>query len=198
MGGGKFNRVIIKKGNFYKKCIVSINGRDNKIVVCEDGGNQVNNLCISIAGNNNTIYIGQNNYVKDLTLVIEEDNNEICIGDNNSFSGNMHIAALEGTTIKIGNDCLFASNISVRTSDSHVVLDATTGERINNAKDIIIRDRVWIGQNVTVLKDTVIPEDSVIGVGSIVNKRFLEGNCILAGAPAKVVKRNIKWSYERH
>ena len=177
---------------------MSINGRNNKIVVCEDGSNLVNKLRISIVGNNNTIYIGKNNYIKNLQLIIEDDNNEIRIGDNNSFSGSMQIAALEGTSIKIGNDCLFSSNIYARSSDSHVVYNAVTGERINNAKDILIGDRVWIGQNVTVIKNSVIPEDCIVGVGSIINIVFLEGKCILAGNPAKVVKRNIKWSYERH
>ena len=198
VGGGSLNSINIKQGNFYKKCFVSINGRNNKIVVCEDGGNLANKLRIFIVGNNNTIYIGKNNYIKDLQLIIEDDNNEIRIGDNNSFSGSMQIAALEGTSIKIGNDCLFSSNIYARSSDSHVVYNAVTGERINNAKDILIGDRVWIGQNVTILKNSVIPEDSVVGVGSIINKVFLESKCILAGTPAKVVKRNIKWTYERH
>lgn len=42
-------------------------------------------------------------------------------------------------------------------------------------------------------KNTKIPDDSIVGWGSIVTKVFHEPNIILAGIPAKIIKRGINW-----
>ena len=72
-----------------------------------------------------------------------------------------------------------------------------TGKRINPAKSITVGDRVWLGNNTTVLKGAVISNDSIVATGSIVTKFFSESNVILAGNPAVVVKKGIRWIAER-
>ncbi|MCB6663487.1 hypothetical protein LI167_09075 [Phocaeicola dorei] len=52
---------------------------------------------------------------------------------------------------------------------------------------------VWIGKDVKIGKNTKIPDDSIVGWGSIVTKVFHEPNIILAGIPAKIIKRGINW-----
>jgi len=44
------------------------------------------------------------------------------------------------------------------------------GRRINLAKDIVIGDRVWFGDNVTVLKGVTVGNDSVLGIDAVVTK----------------------------
>ena len=44
-------------------------------------------------------------------------------------------------------------------------------------------------------KNTKISDDSIIGWGSIVTKKFEEPNVVLAGNPAKIVKRGINWNF---
>ncbi|MNW20463.1 putative lipopolysaccharide biosynthesis O-acetyl transferase WbbJ [compost metagenome] len=56
-----------------------------------------------------------------------------------------------------------------------------------------IADRVWIGRDVQILKGTVLHPESVVGACSLVSKAFEEGNCVVAGVPAKIVKRGIRW-----
>ena len=60
-------------------------------------------------------------------------------------------------------------------------------------KDIRIGDRVWIGRDVQVLKGTVLHSESVVGACSVVSRAFDEGNCVVAGVPARVVKQGIRW-----
>lgn len=96
-------------------------------------------------------------------------------------------------TIKIGKDCLFSKNITIRISDGHIIKDINTNEIINESKDIVIGDHVWITEGVTIFKGSVIPNNTIVGYKSLVTKKFTEENTIIAGIPAKIVKRNIKW-----
>lgn len=111
--------------------------------------------------------------------------------------GRTHLAETEGQRIILGNNCLFSTNVIFRTGDSHSILDVSTGNRINPAKSITVGDRVWLGNNTTVLKGAVISNDSIVATGSIVTKCFSESNVILAGNPAAVVKKGVRWIAER-
>ncbi|MEJ7665610.1 MAG: hypothetical protein WKG07_41865 [Hymenobacter sp.] len=59
--------------------------------------------------------------------------------------------------------------------------------------DIVLGDRVWIGSRVSIFKGTVIPSGCVVASNSVVKGVFTEENALLAGNPAKVVKRNVQW-----
>ena len=50
--------------------------------------------------------------------------------------------------------------------------------------------------DVKILKNTKISDNSIIGAGAIVNKKFEEKNVIIAGVPAGIIKRNINWSID--
>ncbi|MBA2585639.1 MAG: maltose acetyltransferase, partial [Chthoniobacterales bacterium] len=52
----------------------------------------------------------------------------------------------------------------------------------------IIGDNVWIGMNAVILKGVAIGENSVVAAGAVVTKSVPE-NCVVAGNPAKIVKR---------
>lgn len=45
----------------------------------------------------------------------------------------------------------------------------------------------------TILKGAVIPKGCVIGANSNVVSGFTEKNCIIAGNPARIVKKHITW-----
>lgn len=57
---------------------------------------------------------------------------------------------------------------------------------------------VWIAQRVTLIKGAQIPSNCVVGACSLVNKKFEEEGCIIAGNPAKVIKRNIRWKFDSY
>ncbi|MEF9940576.1 MAG: acyltransferase [Clostridium sp.] len=176
------------------KCKIDCRGNGN--VIINNTGGCLRNCLIYIVGNNNTIEIGENTHITNGELWIEDDNNKIIIGSNTSLCGKIHLACIEGCTIAIGDNCLFSSDIVFRTGDSHSILDLD-GNRINPAQDIIVKNHVWIGNKVIVTKGASIAENSIVGTGAIVTKKFDETNVVITGVPAKITKENINWSVER-
>jgi tetrahydrodipicolinate N-succinyltransferase len=80
----------------------------------------------------------------------------------------------------------------VRADDGHPIFDVRTGLRVNPSRSITIGDHVWLGRFATVLGGVSIGEGTVIGYGSVVT-RNIPNNCVAAGSPARVVRRDIAW-----
>lgn len=55
-------------------------------------------------------------------------------------------------------------------------------------KQVKIGSNVWIGCNVTVLAGVTIGARTVVGAGAVVTKSFPEGNAILVGVPAHILR----------
>ena len=160
-------------------------------------GTAVLNDCnFFVNGNNNRILINDKVCGYHATFTIEDSENEIVIGHKTLFCGEIEFACIEGKKILVGNDCLFSKGIRISTGDSHAIYDMD-GNRANEAADVTIGNRVWMGQNVTALKGSLIKENSVVGVGSVVTRKFEDTNVVIAGIPAKVVKKNIYWEHSR-
>lgn len=104
----------------------------------------------------------------------------------------VHIAVTENSKVIIGEDCMFANNIDIRTGDSHAVIDAQTGKRLNYAGDVTINRHVWIAPHSVILKNVNIGENSIIATGVIVTKSS-EPGVIIGGNPASVIKTDVSW-----
>lgn len=152
-----------------------------------------------VLGDNCNIYIGENIFIAENLYVWATASGSIFKIEQNCWIQSLNVSLHDEPNLKIliGKDCLFGSNNSIRSSDGHTIYDAVTNEILNKPTDIILHDHIWTGRNVEILKNSEIQSNSVIGMGSIVTKRFLEGNCVLAGRPAKIVKRGINWSFAR-
>ena len=168
----------------------SIKGGENLIEV-EDYA-QLSHCRFIIKGSNNRIAIGKSCRLSRTTFWISGDDNEIVLGDGTTVGRNCEFATLEGTKIIVGKDCMFSHDILVRTSDSHSIVDLN-GKRINPARDIKIGNHVWVGLQSLILKGTIVADNSVIGARTIVNKRFEEPGCTVAGTPATIIKKGINW-----
>ena len=182
-----------------KRCIlvrtkIKDNGNGN-IINVGDFSNLKNGF-LGLYGDNNQIIIGENVNLRGLSICIENNNNTVVIGDNTTCEGNVEIACLEGTKVSIGADCMLSANISIRTGDSHSILDLQ-GKRVNLSKNIKIGDHVWIGNTVKILKGCNICSNSVVGTGSIVANKFDEVGVVIVGNPARVIKREINWDRKR-
>lgn len=190
---GEGNRVIAPCA-LLKKVHIDIKGKNNTVTIGDFS--QLNGASIIIHGDNNRIAIGGWCTLVGAELCVEDSENVITIGEHTRILGKTHLAAIEGTKIDIGEDCLFSSDIHIRTGDSHSVLNLE-GTRINPSEDIVIGDHVWLGTKVTCLKGTEIPDHSIVGACALVTGKFAEPNCVLAGVPAKEVKREVDWSITR-
>ena len=91
----------------------------------------------------------------------------------------------------MGDDCLLAWNIMILDGDGHYIYlqNGTYNENISN---IFIGTHVWICANSTILKGALISDNSVVGAGTIVSKKFEHRNVLIAGKN-KIVKENVNW-----
>ena len=90
------------------------------------------------------------------------------------------------------DDSQLSWGVDVWCTDAHTITDLE-GNPVNYAESIEIGRHVWVGKDVKIGKNVRIADNSIVGWGSIVTKRFDEPNVILAGTPAKIVKRGINW-----
>ena len=67
------------------------------------------------------------------------------------------------------------------------------GNIINPNKPICIGNSVWIASHVDILKGSSIPDGCVLGFKSLLTSKFKDENCIIAGIPAKILKKDIHW-----
>lgn len=194
----------LSKGNkidygssFCKNLKFDIKGSGNEIIFTEGDLTRLNNCRFSIHGSNNKIIFHKHVVIDDCDFCMEDDGNIIEIFDNTWINPKVEFAAIEGTRIEVGKDCMFSSYISLRTGDSHSVLNAETGLRINPSKNIIIADHVWVGNGVTILKGTEIGEDSVVSAKAVLTGKTFPSQSVIAGIPAVVVKTGVSWNRKR-
>lgn len=84
--------------------------------------------------------------------------------------------------ISIGDDVTLANKVQILAHDDTTRVYTGYG-RIGR---VIIGDRVFVGANSTILMNTKIGNDVIIGAGSLV-ANDIPDNCIVAGVPAKVI-----------
>ncbi len=204
----KFSHIHIDDGNVVKidssvnknKLKLNVRGKNNRVII----GNVaiVEELNISIYAENSTLVIGKDCGFRSLQIVMGADNcnagllkeHELRIGDRVSIEGAFIGAVCGNTKLLIGDDCMFSNHITIFNADSHPIFQKGTKTIINRSKDLLIGRHCWLGKNVTILKNTVLPNNTIVGCGSIVGGgAFKDENTVIAGNPAKVVKRDIDW-----
>ena len=115
----------------------------------------------------------------------------IVIGNNFYCNKNCVISSREA--IEIGNDVLVGWNVNIRDNDGETHRIYENNIENEYKKKIVIKNHVWLCAFSSVLKGVEILEDTVVAYGTCVTKSLGEKNVILAGVPAKIVKRNIEW-----
>ncbi|WP_240485096.1 acyltransferase [Aestuariibacter salexigens] len=194
---GENNEILIDDECVFNRSKIVIAGNNNKVTL--GATLSYNQLVINLKGNKKRISIGNSNkHINNLKLVSIRGNHQIITIGRNLSCGGMEVQMNDGNeSLTIGKDCLFSWGIKARTSDGHSIIDIDSDTPINFPQDISIGDHVWISEDVRLMKGAIIPSDCVIGAGAIVTKKFDETNSVIAGVPAKVVKRNIKWDHRQ-
>lgn len=157
--------------------------------------NKINKLTI-IVGSNCRVHIGSNiKIINSVYIWATAEYSTLHIGDNCLLVDlNVSLKDEKNLSITIGNDCMTSSNVAIRSSDGHTIYDINNKQILNRPSEIIIEDHVWLGRGVEILKNTHIPKDCIVGMGSVVTKKFNDPNCVLVGRPAKVVRSGVNWS----
>lgn len=193
---GKHNLIKASlPGLFLCKSRIKVVGNGNKIIF-KPSISWLKNVDIIIHGNNNIIEFGESLSCDGLRICIEDDNNKIILGDKFRCGYNTELAAIEGTVIQFGNDCMLSANISVRTGDSHSIINAD-GCRINHSKSVFIGEHTWIGNTVLMMKGVCVEGHSIVASGSVVTGKKFSANSVIGGNPATIIKENVDWLTER-
>jgi len=113
---------------------------------------------------------------------------EIRIGHRVTSSGQLVIGAAK--QVDIGDDVLLSFNVTI--------LDNFHGYRsvevpykyqaLQGIAPVVVKKGSWIGQNAVILPGVTIGEMAIIGANSVVTKSVPD-RCIVAGAPARIIKR---------
>lgn len=170
---------------------IKINGENNKILV--DCVIKISKTKIVIKGSNNTFHIKSGVKINGSFIEIVGSNCQIVIGKNSIIGDGCYLSAKEeNTKLIIGDECMLSRNAKLMTSDGHPIVQNKS--IINSAKNITLHERVWIADDVTILKGVEVGAGSVVGIGSVVTKSIPAGS-IAVGNPAKVIKENISWEH---
>jgi acetyltransferase-like isoleucine patch superfamily enzyme len=183
------------RGAILKRCVIDICGSNNRVDIAPEC--VLSGVLFRVRGDGNTIKIGaRSQIVRGAELYCEDTNGTLNIGEHVAIQW-VHIAVTEGGRVDVGHDSLFAYDVDIRNGDSHSIYDGVSGERLNFGADVLIGERVWIGVGAKILKGVSIGRDSVVATGAVVTKSVPD-QCIVAGNPARVVRDNIRWSYDRN
>ena len=85
--------------------------------------------------------------------------------------------------IEIGDYTNIGPNVGI-ISANHNISD---NEQHVCAKSIKIGNHCWLGMGTVILPEVELGDHTIVGANSVVTKSFKEGNCVIAGNPAKVI-----------
>lgn len=86
--------------------------------------------------------------------------------------------------IHIGHGTYIGPNVGLITANHNFL---NLDEHLT-PKPIIIGEKCWIGMNSVLLPGVELGDNTIVGAGSVVTRSFVEGYCIIAGNPAKIIK----------
>ncbi len=200
---GQNNNIYIKDNGILKKAIkkipdlkIDIDGKNNTLII--GSSCKFTQSVIVCNGNNNSIIIENSNYSFSklfINLCSEFNERKIHIKENVSIGGARLHCWGDNSRIIIGENSMLSTGINIMSGDGHIIFDKLTNKYLHNNDNGFceIGNHVWIGMENIICKNTKISDNCIIGAGSVVTKSFDEENCIIAGNPAKIIKRNINW-----
>ncbi|EOT30777.1 acyltransferase [Enterococcus saccharolyticus] len=115
---------------------------------------------------------------------------KVIIGEN--FRANKNFSISCTNEIEIGNNVLIGWDCEIRDYDGHII--RYKGEDLSENLKVSLGNHVWIGAKSTILKGTLLPNDVVVGYGSLItNSKNFKPNTIIAGVPGKIIREDVEW-----
>ncbi len=155
------------------------------------------NVKIVLSGEGNYIQIGEQCSLSGVVIYMNCNNNKLIIGNNVRVNATEQsptcFNACDGSAIVIEDDCLFSNSIEIHTTDYHKIY--VNNQRYNSSESVHIGKHTWVGLRTLILKGVCLSDNTIVGANSVVANSNDESSVIIAGSPAKVIKRNISWDY---
>ncbi len=196
----------------------------NKIIIVRRDGTEkvlspfarIRGLHLKIDGSNNVLRLHEPFHFRGLRICLERGSRvdigpspyhisgwfwiqyggSLQIGKNFSNGARLEIIGFDedNLSVHIGDDCLFSHDILIRPSDGHTLFGLASDKVLNGGKDIVIGNHVWAGMRCVFLKGAKIPDHSVVGANSLVNKAFTQTHSVYAGSPSRRINKiSVDW-----
>lgn len=148
-------------------------GKKNYILLNRNAHLKFNGRCTMSSGVSLILDIG----------TLEIGDNFFC-NKNCTFSCNDHIT--------IGRNVLFGWNVEMLDSDNHQLIHRKKAVSTDHGS-ISIGNHVWIAAFSHILKNTVIPDGSVVAYHSVVTKKYSGEKLLIGGFPARILSDQVEW-----
>jgi acetyltransferase-like isoleucine patch superfamily enzyme len=149
------------------------------------------NVPTRIYNSGKIVFNGKANFARGINVMVWKYG-ELSIGDNFSIGSLSKIICFR--KISIEKDVLISWEVQIFDTDFHFIV---SDEKItDNCGEVLISDSVWIGSRCTILKNTVLPINTIVGSDSLCTGNYLEKygeSILLAGLPAKLIKNNVSY-----
>lgn len=196
----KNNKIEIDK-NILGHVRLNIKGKNNTIRLTNMHINPWTVIIINVCGENNEVNLNDV-YVGEKLLVLQGQDHPYFgevygsvfkVGEYTSIENMRYITYNSRAYCDIGKNCMISTEVTLFNTDAHPILDKSTGELINKVKGISVGEHCWLGEKSTILKNSVVPNNSIIGFNAVVSGRLIHENAAYAGNPAKCVKQDVAW-----
>jgi len=87
--------------------------------------------------------------------------------------------------LSVGDDCWFSGDVKFIQCNH----DPTKPSSMFPYEDIRVGSHCWFGANVVVLPGVELGDFTTVAAGAVVTKSFPQGHVVLAGVPARVLRR---------
>lgn len=102
----------------------------------------------------------------------------------NFWASGVYLSAGVNSRIIIGKGTIITPNVGIIAKNHKY---DNLKEYID--KEVIIGCNCWVGMNSVILPGVILGEHTIVGAGSVVTESFPEGNCLIAGNPARMIKK---------
>jgi acetyltransferase-like isoleucine patch superfamily enzyme len=108
----------------------------------------------------------------------------IKIGNNVSTNNNLFLCA--ANYIEIGDKTLIGQYVTIMDHEAHGMA-SDKRRQLGEIGQVIVGQNVWLGNNVILLKNSEIGDNTIVAAGAVVSGKF-PANVIIGGVPAKIIK----------
>ena len=190
---GRNNNIVIGKNVCFPKTMV-LCADDNINIVIEDNCTISPSLFKFAAYS--SIVIHENVKIHGMSVFVNAYSNVEIGKDTTIQTGNLRTG--RNQSVVIGEDCMFSWDIVICPHDGHLIWDLHSQKPINNTlgdnrASVILGDHVWVGGETVFMPNSSVGSGSVCGYRTMVKGRF-PNNCIIAGQPARIIKKDIAWT----
>ncbi len=185
-------RVVYSLCRIRMKTHVTMRGKNYRIgpsasVVLIDGSNK------------NDIILGD--FVDVYGQLYSQTHGKIIVGSYVRIGRGVQIRS--GRLVEIGNNSIISANVIISDNNNHPLsvqfrkvrsLMPPSSEmhlwKWSTINPIVIKENVWVGENARICKGVTVGKNSIVAASAIVTKDVPD-NCIVAGNPARIVRKDI-------